>query len=146
MPGSPKQSAAVKFTANFEANLAAIEVFLTERQFAQGYDRLLDELGEVVVPNIERFPAMGRPFFAHAAQSVEALAVVDRLRARLARLADNAELREFVMHDYVILYALVRDSAYLLTIKHHRQLSFDLASFWFDAGQPDQGDVDLSGK
>ena len=50
------------------------------------------------------------------------------------------------MHDYVILYALVRDSAYLLTIKHHRQLSFDLASFWFDAGQPDQGDVDLSGK
>ena len=83
MPGSPKQSAAVKFTANFEANLAAIEVFLTERQFAQGYDRLLDELGEVVVPNIERFPAMGRPFFAHAAQSVEALAVADRLRARL---------------------------------------------------------------
>ena len=146
MRGSPKQSAAVKFTANFEANLAAIEVFLTERQFAQGYDRLLDELGEVVVPNIERFPAMGRPFLAHAAQSVEALAVADRLRARLARLAEDAELREFVMHDYVILYALVRDSAYLLSIKHHRQLSFDLGSFWFDVGQPDQGDVALSGK
>ena len=143
MRGSPKQSAAVKFTANFEANLAAIEVFLTERQFAQGYDRLLDELGEVVVPNIERFPAMGRPFLAHAAQSVEALAVADRLRARLA---EDAELREFVMHDYVILYALVRDSAYLLSIKHHRQLSIDLGSFWFDVGQPDQGDVDLSRK
>ena len=146
MRGSPKQSAAVKFTANFEANLAAIEIFLTESQFSQGYDHLLDELGEVVVPNIERFPAMGRPFLAHAAQSVEALAVADRLRARLARLAEDAELREFVMHDYVILYALVRDSAYLLSIKHHRQLSIDLGSFWFDVGQPDQGDVDLSRK
>lgn len=143
MRGSPKQSAAVKFTANFEANLAAIEIFLTESQFSQGYDHLLDELGEVVVPNIERFPAMGRPFLAHAAQSVEALAVADRLRARLA---EDAELREFVMHDYVILYALVRDSAYLLSIKHHRQLSIDLGSFWFDVGQPDQGDVDLSRK
>ena len=143
MRGSPKQSAAVKFTANFEANLAAIEIFLTESQFLQGYDHLLDELGEVVVPNIERFPAMGRPFLAHAAQSVEALAVADRLRARLA---EDAELREFVMHDYVILYALVRDSAYLLSIKHHRQLSIDLGSFWFDVGQPDQGDVDLSRK
>ena len=146
MRGSPKQSAAVKFTANFEANLAAIEVFLTERQFAHGYDRLLDELGEVVVPNIERFPAMGRPFFAHAAQSVEALALADRLRTRLARLAEDAELREFVMNDYAILYALVRDSAYLLSIKHHRQLSFDLGKFWFDVGRPDQGDVNLSGK
>ena len=143
MRGSPKQSAAVKFTANFEANLAAIEIFLTESQFSQGYDHLLDELGEVVVPNIERFPAMGRPFLAHAAQSVEALAAADRLRARLA---EDAELREFVMHDYVILYALVRDSAYLLSIKHHRQLSIDLGSFWFDVGQPDQGDVDLSRK
>ena len=143
MRGSPKQSAAVKFTAHFEANLAAIEIFLTESQFSQGYDHLLDELGEVVVPNIERFPAMGRPFLAHAAQSVEALAVADRLRARLA---EDAELREFVMHDYVILYALVRDSAYLLSIKHHRQLSIDLGSFWFDVGQPDQGDVDLSRK
>ena len=146
MRGSPKQSAAVKFTANFEANLAAIEDFLTESQFSQGYDHLLDELGEVVVPYIERFPAVGRPFFAHAAQSVEAFSVADRLRSRLARLAEDAELREFVMHDYVILYALVRDSAYLLSIKHHRQLSFDLGSFWFDVGQPDQGDVGVSGK
>ena len=132
MPGSPKQSAAVKFTANFEANLAAIEVFLTERQFAQGYDRLLDELGEVVVPNIERFPAMGRPFFAHAAQSVEALAVADHLRAKLAGLEPGAELREYMMRDYIILYALVGNNAYMLSIRHQRQLSFDLGRFWLD--------------
>ena len=120
MRGSQKWSVIVKFTANFEANLASIEAFLTEGEFVQGYERLLDELGEVVVPNIERFPAMGRPFLARAPQSVEALAIADRLRPRLASLAGDAELREYVMHDYVILYAFIRDSAYMLSIKHQR--------------------------
>ena len=132
MPGSRKQSVAVKFTANFEANLASIEAFLTEGEFAQGYDRLLDELGDIVVPNLERFPAMGRPFLTRATQSIEALTIVDRLRAKLAGLAADAELREYVMQDYVILYALVGNSAYMLSIKHQRQLSFDLGRFWFD--------------
>ena len=132
MPGSRKQSVAVKFTANFEANLASIEAFLTEGEFAQGYDRLLDELGDIVVPNLERFPAMGRPFLTRATQSIEALTIVDRLRAKLAGLAADAELREYVMHDYVTLYALAGNSAYMLSIKHQRQLSFDLGRFWFD--------------
>jgi hypothetical protein len=128
---SRKQSIVVRFTANFEANLTSIEAFLTEGQLAQGYDLLLDELGEVVLPNIERFPALGRPFLVHVPQSAEALAIADRLRAALARLAEDAELREYVMHDYVILYALIRDCAYMLSIRHQRQLSFDLGKFWF---------------
>ena len=118
MPGPRKQSVAVKFTANFEANLASIDAFLTKGEFAQGYDRLLDELGDVVVPNLERFPAMGRPFLTRVTQSVEALTIADRLGAKLAKLAVDAELREYVMHDYVILYALAGNSAYMLTIKH----------------------------
>lgn len=59
MRGSRKQSVAVKFTANFVANLASLEAFLVEAQYPQAYDRLPDELAEVVVSNIERFPAMG---------------------------------------------------------------------------------------
>ena len=132
MPGSRKQSVAVKFTANFEANLASIDAFLTEGEFAQGYDRLLDELGDIVVPNLERFPAMGRPFLTRVTRSVEALMIADRLRAKLAKLAVDAELREYVMHDYVTLYALAGNSAYMLSIKHQRQLSFALGRFWFD--------------
>ena len=132
MPRSRKPLVEVRFTANFEANLASIESFLTEPEFAHGYDRLLDELGEVVIPNIESFPAIGRSFFAHAPQSVEALSIVNRLRATVARIADDADIREYIMRDYVILYALVRDNVYLLSIKHHRQLSFDLGRFWGD--------------
>ena len=131
MRGSRKQSVVVRFTANFEANLASIEAFLTEAEFAQGYDRLLDELGDAVLPNIERFPAIGRPFLMHVPQSAEALAIAYRLRAGLARLAEDAELREYVMPDYVILYALIRDCAYMLSIRHQRQLSFDFGKFWF---------------
>ena len=135
MPGPRKQSVAVKFTANSEANLVSIEAFLTKGEFAQGYDRLLDELGDVVVSNLERFPAMGRPFLTRVTRSVEALMIADRLRAKLAKLAVDAELREYVMHDYVILYALVGNSAYMLSIKHQRQLSFDLGRFWSDDDQ-----------
>ena len=124
--------AEIRFTTIFENNLASIESFLTEQEFAHGYDRLLDELGEIVIPNLERFPAMGRPFFAHAPKSVEALAITDRLRTSLARLADDSDIREYVMDNYVILYAMVRDNVYLLSIKHHRQLSFDLGRFWGD--------------
>ena len=59
MRGSRKQSVAVKFTANFVANLASLEAFLVEAQYPQAYDRLPDELAEVVVPNIARCPARG---------------------------------------------------------------------------------------
>lgn len=136
MPGFRKQPVAVKFTANFEANLASIEAFLTEGEFAQGYGRLLDELSDVVVPNLERFPSMGRPFLARATRSIEALTIADRLHANLAGLEPDAELREYVMHDYVILYALVGNSAYMLSIKHQRQLSFDFGRFWSEEDRP----------
>ena len=132
MSSSRKRLAEVRFTANFEVNLASIESFLSEQEFAHGYDRLLDELGEIVIPNLERFPTMGRPFFAHAPRSVEALAIIDRLRTSLARLADDSDIREYVMEEYVILYAMVRNDVYLLSLKHHRQLSFDLGRFWGD--------------
>jgi ParE toxin of type II toxin-antitoxin system, parDE len=132
VPKSRTRLVEVRLTVNFEANLAAIEGFLSEQEFAQGYDRLLDELGEVVISNLERFPAMGRPFFTHTPHSVEALAIVNRLRATLTRIANDADLREYILRDYVILYALVQGNVYLLSIKHHRQLSFDLGRFWRD--------------
>ena len=50
----------VKLTANFERNLADIEYFLTEAGAPHAYDALLDELLDTVIPNLERFPGMGR--------------------------------------------------------------------------------------
>jgi hypothetical protein len=120
-----RKSVSVKFTANFESNLAEIEAYWTLKQFPQGYDRLLDELGTSVIPNIERFPGMGRPFMQRQPDSVEAITRLESLNKRLAKLDRTGEFREYVMDDYLILYLTLESTAYLLAIKHHKQLSFD---------------------
>jgi plasmid stabilization system protein ParE len=117
---------AVKITANFEANLASIEAFCIEDDAPQAYDLLLDNLLNTVIPNLEQFPKLGRPFLARQAQSIESQAMIERLKARTGR----GEIREYVTDDYLILYASIGDAAYLLSIRHHRQLSFDLHAFW----------------
>ncbi|MCX7226874.1 MAG: type II toxin-antitoxin system RelE/ParE family toxin [Burkholderiales bacterium] len=127
MPTTP----VVKLTANFERNLADIEQFLTEAEAPQAFDGLLDELLETVIPNLERFPGMGRPFLNRAVGSVEATNALAALRAKLQTLlADSNGLREYVMDHYLVLYAQTEGVIYLLSIKHHRQVSFDFESHW----------------
>lgn len=121
----------VKLSANFERNLAEIERFLTEAQAAQAFDGLLDELLDTVIPNLERFPGMGRPFFNRAVGSVEAANALDVLRTKLkAVLAEPDGLREYVMDHYSVLYAQTNEHVHLLSIKHHRQISFDFEAHW----------------
>ncbi len=116
----------VKLTANFERNLADIEAFLNDADAPQAFDGLLDELLDTVVPNLERFPGMGRPFLDRAVGSVEATNALSALRTKLKSvLAEPDGLREYVMDNYLVLYVQVIDSIFLLSIKHHRQLSFD---------------------
>jgi len=116
----------VKLTANFERNLADIEAFLTEADAPQAFNGLLDELLDTVIPNLERFPSMGRPFLNRAVGSVEATNALIALRTKLkAVLAEPDGLREYVMDHYLVLYVQINDSIFLLSIKHHRQLSFD---------------------
>jgi hypothetical protein len=67
---------AVKLTANFEANLLAIESFWGEAGAPQRYAHLLDELLDTVIPTLEGHPRIGRPFLElevrlHAAAAVE---------------------------------------------------------------------------
>ena len=121
----------VRLTANFERNLADIERFLTEAQAPQAYDALLDELLDTVIPNLERFPGMGRPFLARPIRSVEAANSLAALRAKLSALTSDADaLREYILSDYLVLYAQIGGNIYLLAIRHQRQLSFDFASHW----------------
>ena len=121
---------AVKITANFERNLEEIERFLTDADATQFFDALLDELTSTVIPNIERFPKMGRNFMDRPARSIEGSNGLDTLRKKLG----DVELREYVLGDFLLLYAQYGQTAYLLSIKHHRQLSFDFAHLWV-AGQ-----------
>lgn len=120
-----RKSISVKFTANFESDLAEIEAYCLANKFPRGYDCLLDELGETAIPSIERFPGMGRPFIERRPESVEAVTKLEKLNKRLAKLDRMGELREYVMDDYLVLYVILESVAYLLAIKHHKQLSFD---------------------
>ena len=118
--------AAVKLTANFEANLAGIEQFWKEADAPLAYFKLIDEVLDTVIPNLERHPRMGRSLLTREIQSVEAKTIVERLKTRIGL----GEIRETLTTDYLILYALIGDTVYLLSIKHHRQLSFNFDRFW----------------
>lgn len=122
----------VKLTANFEHNLIDIEQFLAEAEASQAFDTLIDELLDTVLPNLERFPDLGRPFFNRAVRSAEAANAIAALKDKLAAGvgAPVANLREYVMTHYLVLYVRVDDSLFLLSIKHHKQLSFDFHGHW----------------
>ncbi|BEP51878.1 MULTISPECIES: type II toxin-antitoxin system RelE/ParE family toxin [Variovorax] len=134
MAGREEEGAAlarVQYARNFASNLESIEAFWLDNDFAQGYERLLDALTDVVVPNLQRHPRMGRHFLKRAVESVEAKRLLERIGLQLSALGPNAELREYVMDEYLVLY-LVSDGdpgdagiVQLLAIKHHRQLGFD---------------------
>jgi hypothetical protein len=117
----------VRLTANFESNLETIRAFLDEHDAAAGFDALLTDLFDRIIPNLERFPDIGIDFLARVPQSRQGIAHLDRLKARLG---DQVRLRECFAGDYLILYAVRRGNLYLLAIKHHRQLSFDLKAHW----------------
>jgi plasmid stabilization system protein ParE len=123
----------VKFTSHFEQNLQEIERFLIEADAPQAFDGLLDELLETVIPNLERFPGMGRSFLARPLRSVEAANAIATLKKQLEALtADPDAIREYVLKDYLMLYAVIGGTIHLLAIRHHRQLSFDLDGHWRD--------------
>jgi plasmid stabilization system protein ParE len=115
----------VKFTASFIERLESIETFLAESDAPQAYDKLLDGLRRTVIPNLRRFPRIGRRYLDQPPQSAEAM-------TQLAALPPGAAdaLREYLHGDYLILYTLTSSTVYLLSIRHHRQLSFAFAKLW----------------
>ena len=123
----------VKVTANFERNLQEAEGFLKAADAPQAFDALINELLNTVVPNLERFPGMGRLFFERPTRSVESSNAIRALKRKfkaLTSLAKGSEIREYVMSHYLLLYARLDNTIYLLSIRHHRQLSFDFQSLW----------------
>ena len=117
----------VELTASFLERLDAIEAFLTEADAAFAVDDLLAGLRSTVIPNLARFPRIGRRYLDKPPQSAEALAQLGALPAGAANT-----LREYLHGDYLILYAAVdaTGTAYLLSIRHHRQLTFDFSNYW----------------
>lgn len=121
---------AVEVTANFEANLATIEAFWNESGFPAGFDRLLDELTDSVIPKLESYPRLGPDFLQRRALSMQERMLAEQVAAQLAALNGAGSLREFIMAEYIVLYAELPQTIHLLSIKHHRQLSFDFGALW----------------
>jgi plasmid stabilization system protein ParE len=115
----------VELTASFVERLASIETFLAEADAPEAYDKLLDGLRRTVIPNLRRFPRLGRRYLDQPPQSAEAMTL-------LAALPPGAvdALREYLHGDYLVLYTLTGSTVYLLSIRHHRQLSFAFAKLW----------------
>ncbi len=96
----------VELTASFLERLDAIEAFLSEANAAFAFDDLLAELRATVIPNLARFPRIGRRYLDNPPQSTEALAQL----ATLPEGSANA-LREYLHGDYLMLYAAVEANA-----------------------------------
>jgi hypothetical protein len=120
----------IQLTANLERNLAQAEEFLLQQESSEFVDKLLDELTDTVLPNLERFPHIGRNFLGVRAGSVETTQALGKLREQLTSISEVADLREYVMQHYLVLYLVAPSGIYLLSIRHHQQLSFDLPGFW----------------
>ena len=120
-----EQRLRVELTASFLERLASIEAFLSEADALFAYDDLIAGLRHTVVPNLSRFPRMGKRYLDQPPQSTEALAQLAQLPAGAADA-----LRTYLHSDYLILYTVADTTVYLLSIRHHRQLSFDFARLW----------------
>lgn len=117
----------VAATTSFLARLDAIETFLLAADAGFAFDALLTELRATVFPNLRRFPLIGRRYLDHPPQSVESLNALATLPT-----GTPDRLREYLHGDYLLLYTTddISSTVYLLTIRHHRQLSFDFTGLW----------------
>lgn len=100
---------------------------MIEVDAAFAFDDLLADLRTKVIPNLTRFPRISLRYLDHPPQSAEGL-------TQLATLPTGAAgtLREYLHGDYLLLYAAIdtEKTVYLLSVRHHRQLSFDFARLW----------------
>ena len=117
----------VELTASFLERLESIDAFGVDADAGLALDDLLAELRASVIPNLRRFPRMGRCYLANPPQSAEELALLAAMPA-----GAPAALREYLHGDYLVLYVAMeaQETVVLLTIRHHRQLSFDFARLW----------------
>ena len=127
MPSSAKRrvSAEVNAAPHFADCLLAVHAFMVEQDAASAPARLAQikrDLREMKTL-LAWSPASGRParfLRPNSAQASLRLAAVQQL----AQSAGLPHLREYVIGPYVVLYAHSDTEVVLLSLKHHRQLTY----------------------
>ena len=117
----------VLVTRNFDRNLAAIRDFLLAAGVQAAFGELVERLAAEVIPNLQRFPALGADFLARAPLSADGIALFEKV---VKSAGPGSQVRQLIDGDYLILYLVRGDEVFLLSIEHHRQLSFDLMGHW----------------
>ena len=127
MPRSVKRrvSAQVSAAPHFGACLQAVHAFMVEQDAASARARLAQLKRDLrdMKTLLAWSPASGRParfLRPNSAQASLRLAAV----LQLAQSAGLPHLREYVMGSHLVLYAHSDTEVVLLSLKHHRQLSY----------------------
>jgi len=117
----------VRVAANFRRNLERIETFLDDAGAPLEFDAILRRLAEEIVPSLERFPEIGADFLERAPLSTDGKVLFARVAALMG---PGDSLRQLVVGDYILLHLVRTEGVDLLSIRHHRELSFDFAGHW----------------
>ena len=118
-------NAQVSAAPNFAVSLQAVHAFMVTQDAASAPARLAQlkrDLREMKTL-LAWSPASGRParfLRANSAQGSLRLAAVQQL----AQSAGLPHLREYVIGSHVVLYAHSDTEVVLLSLKHHRQLTY----------------------
>lgn len=118
-------NAQVSAAPHFATSLQAVHAFMLEQDATSAPVRLAQlkrDLREMKTL-LAWSPASGRParfLRPNSAQASLRLAAVQRL----AQTAGLPHLREYVIGSHVVLYAQSDSEVVLLSIKHHRQLTY----------------------
>ncbi len=108
---------ALHHSANFERTLLRLEAFLDD---PDRFDGLLDAL-ERRCANLERLPGLGRPFTVGDDDGALSRAAYDVFMAA----HPGVELRELVLDEHVLLYAVTRDAIIVLGLRHQREAGYE---------------------
>ncbi len=107
---------------SYERSLDGALDFLLQNDALPAAQHLLDRALVFLPELLSRFPRAGRDFVARNPASPKVVEAVEQVRALMRA---DIELREYVLDDYLVLYAIRKQTVYLLTLRHHRQSGFE---------------------
>ena len=116
--------ARIELAASFERNLDAIAAFLAETEAPTGvFDDLVNVIVSRLFPLLESHPRAGRDWLLKVPPTESGRVLQQQI---IGKLRGRRELREFVLDQHLILYAIDGDTVTLLAIRHHRQAGFEI--------------------
>lgn len=115
----------VDFAESFGERLRVLEEFMLAQDPDSAYERIEDLQEEILrfIDLVKLHPKIGRPAGVLAANSVEGQWRLERV-LQLANDTGMPELREYVLHAHLVLYAHSNSRVLMLSIRHQRELGY----------------------